>query len=183
MLFLWNEETVSAYPSQFINLTRIQWHINQSSWKECCLQLTLVYTSCLIAFLCRSTFIQHSILKDLFANLGIPHICQNKNTKGLLSRILLFTEGNFDLEEKQNKPKLKFSVAFLIFHPGVNLYLQWAGEKEMSWRHLLIRCLTIKENKNDSWKRKLFVQLDNWRVCIKICNFGVSPGVDRLTMI
>lgn len=119
--------------------------------------MTVVYTSCLIAFLCRSTvslriylFIQHSILKDLFANLHIPHIRQNKNTNGLLSRILLFTEGHFDLEEKQTKPKLKFSVAFLIFHPGVNLYLQWAGEKEMSWRHLLIRCLTIKENKNDS---------------------------------
>lgn len=150
-LFLWNEETVSTYPSQFINLTRIQWHINQSSWKECCLQLTVVYTTCLIAFLWRSTFIQHSILKDLIANLGIPHIRQNKNTEGPLSRIFLFTEGKFDHEEEnQNKLKVKFSLAFLMFHPVVNLYLQWAGEKEMSWRHLLIRCLTINDNKNDS---------------------------------
>lgn len=57
-------------------------------------------------------FIQHSILKDLIANIGIPHICLNKNTKDLLSRILLFTEGNFVREEEnQTKTKLKFSVA------------------------------------------------------------------------
>lgn len=51
---------------------------------------------------------------DLIANLGILYICQNKNTKGPLSRILLFIEGNFVLEDKnQNKPKVKFSLGFL----------------------------------------------------------------------
>lgn len=106
--------------------------IHQSSWKECSLQLTVAYTSCLIAFLRRSKFIQHSVLKDLIANTGIPPPFAKIKTQRVFCQefFFFFTEVNFVLEEKnENEPKFKFSIVPLLISPRSGLVKKrWAGD-------------------------------------------------------